>query len=195
MPPRNIGKVPQHDSFDFTKGLYMNSAHPSMTPSYRLLSASPAQGVRLSSMCTKLAPCATLFCFHPRSNNCHQTCGYAVPLFTFQSHRTKLLSYFEKKEQADRRAEPGSFSPGGLKAYWALKNLKSIDGLEALSTAHKANATPQCTLDAAEEKKPESAAILVKSRPDTGNIKFFAGLCLGIVLSVLYGRLVGVVLL
>jgi len=120
------------------------------------------------------------------------SCGYAVPLYAFQSHRTKLLGYFDKKENLDRMAEPEYRSDGGLKAYWALKNLKSIDGLDGLSFAHKAEATPQSIFDEAEERKPYKASVLVKSRRDTGNIKFLVGFSLGIVLSALYVQLVRV---
>jgi len=118
-----------------------------------------------------------------------QSCGYAVPLYIFQSHRTKLLEFFDKKENAERMAPPGGVSDDGLKAYWALKNMKSIDGLEGLSVAHKACTTPQSTFDKVEEMKPQAA--LVESRRDTGNIKFLAGLSLGIFLSAFYVRLVG----
>jgi hypothetical protein len=116
-----------------------------------------------------------------------------VPLYAFQSHRTKLLGDFEKKENMDRKAEPECRSEDGLKAYWALENLKSIDGLDGLSIAHKAEATPQSIFDEVEERKPYKPSVLVESRRDAGNIKFLVGLSLGIVLSALYVRLVGVV--
>lgn len=121
------------------------------------------------------------------------SCGYAVPFYTFQSHRTKLLDYFNKKENADRTAGLGCRSDDGLKAYWALKNLRSIDGLQGLSMAHNTDLTPQSIFDEAEEKKPYKYSALVESHAhgDTGNIKFLAGLFLGILLSALYVRLVG----
>jgi hypothetical protein len=48
------------------------------------------------------------------------SCGYSVPLYTFEGHRSKLV------EWADHRG------PDGLVAYRAEKNATSIDGLPAL---------------------------------------------------------------
>jgi hypothetical protein len=45
------------------------------------------------------------------------SCGYAVPEYEFQNHRETLV------EWADRKGDDG------IRAYWAEKNLKSIDGL------------------------------------------------------------------
>jgi hypothetical protein len=45
------------------------------------------------------------------------SCGYAVPVFEFQHHRTQLTAWAEKKK------------PEGIAAYWAEKNQRSIDGL------------------------------------------------------------------
>jgi hypothetical protein len=115
-----------------------------------------------------------------------------VPLYAFQSHRTKLLDYFNKKENVDRKAEAGFRPDNGLKAYWALKNLRSIDGLEGMSIAYKADVTPQSIFDKAEERKPYKASVVMGSRRNTGEVKFLAGLLLGIVLSAIYVRLVGV---
>ena len=133
------------------------------------------------------------FRFHSCSNKARQSCGYAVPLYAFQSHRTKLLHYFEKKEDADRKVEAEHRSDDGLKTYWALKNLKSIDGLEGLSVAHTANATPQSILDDAEERKPRRVSVVTQSRHNPGNIMLLVGFLLGIIFSTLYVRLVGVV--
>ncbi len=46
------------------------------------------------------------------------SCGYAVPFMKFQSERTQLKDWANKKE------------PEQLKDYWRKKNLNSIDGLE-----------------------------------------------------------------
>lgn len=46
------------------------------------------------------------------------SCGYAVPLYTFERQRGTLHAWAERKGEA------------GLKAYWHEKNRKSIDGLE-----------------------------------------------------------------
>jgi hypothetical protein len=47
------------------------------------------------------------------------SCGYAVPLYTFERHRGTLDAWAENK------------GPDGLRAYWQEKNRTSIDGLEA----------------------------------------------------------------
>lgn len=49
------------------------------------------------------------------------SCGYAVPLMAFQGQRDTLVEWAERK------------GPDGIEAYWADKNLVSIDGLPALS--------------------------------------------------------------
>ncbi|KAH9913134.1 uncharacterized protein BXZ73DRAFT_92995 [Epithele typhae] len=64
------------------------------------------------------------------------SCGYAVPYYKFQGHRQALLDYFAKQEAAD------DFAEGSLKAYWAKKNLQSIDGIPALRDAPNAERVP-----------------------------------------------------
>lgn len=49
------------------------------------------------------------------------SCGYAVPLMAFEGQRDTLVEWAERK------------GPDGIEAYWADKNLVSIDGLPALS--------------------------------------------------------------
>ena len=48
------------------------------------------------------------------------SCGYAVPLMDFQSHRTTLDDWAERK------------GTEGIREYWREKNLSSIDGLAGL---------------------------------------------------------------
>ncbi len=48
------------------------------------------------------------------------SCGYAVPLMAFQGQRDMLVEWAERK------------GPDGIEAYWADKNVVSIDGLPAL---------------------------------------------------------------
>ena len=45
------------------------------------------------------------------------SCGFGVPMYTFQEERTQLITWAEKK------------GPEGVKAYRREKNLLSIDGL------------------------------------------------------------------
>ena len=48
------------------------------------------------------------------------SCGYAVPLMNFRSHRPTLDEWAERKGRA------------GVRAYWAEKNSQSIDGAPGL---------------------------------------------------------------
>ena len=45
------------------------------------------------------------------------SCGFAVPLFEYESDRNQLVAWAEKK------------TPDGIAAYWAQNNQTSIDGL------------------------------------------------------------------
>jgi len=67
------------------------------------------------------------------------SCGYAVPLYDFKSHRTQLLAWASKKEDFDITADAPVDGPPekGLRAYWAKSNAKSLDGLPAVLSAHK----------------------------------------------------------
>ena len=125
-----------------------------------------------------------------------QSCGYAVPYYAFQGHRTKLLDFYEKRELADRATNADCPPDNGLRAYWALKNLKSIDGLEGLSSAHKSNVIPQCDYDRVKEacKVMQNDVNLAETYwISRGNIKFVAGLSLGLLVSAIYVRLGGIV--
>lgn len=66
---------------------------------------------------------------------CQTSCGYAVPMYDFVTHRTQLLRSFDLKESHDRATTSTEIHPKGLKAYWVLKNLSSVDGLPGLLTA------------------------------------------------------------
>lgn len=48
------------------------------------------------------------------------SCGYSVPLYTYDGERSKLRDWAEQR------------GPEGLAAYWAQKNAESIDGLPAI---------------------------------------------------------------
>lgn len=90
------------------------------------------------------------------------SCGYAVPLYDFKSHRTALDNFSVKQEAEDIKAEAEfcaiSTSPStntstidiqskvqtypltakGLKGYWRDKNSQSIDGLPGVHSGFKA---------------------------------------------------------
>lgn len=89
---------------------------------------------------------------------CPQSCGFAIPLYKFQSHRSSLERWCDSLEIFDHLpASPpakatttdGSNSPHpkGLKAWWIAENLKSLDGLPALQLAHQAPAVPSNTFN------------------------------------------------
>jgi hypothetical protein len=61
-----------------------------------------------------------------------------VPFYDFKGHRDTLLKWGAQKEDADRAWEdPSTLPQNGIKAYWTSTNLKSIDGLPGLQTAHE----------------------------------------------------------
>lgn len=127
------------------------------------------------------------------------SCGYSVPLYTFQSHRTKLLDYFDRREQKDR-AEQGR-SNRGLQAYWAEKNMESMDGLPGLESAFACERVPESVFDEAVEGRKEmacaeSSAVVKGGALGTigkgayaGELKFVLGMVMGVLLAVLYSRL------
>ncbi|MGI8491692.1 MAG: pyridoxamine 5'-phosphate oxidase family protein [Acidimicrobiales bacterium] len=53
------------------------------------------------------------------------SCGYGVPLMTFEAHRSAMGDWAERK------------GPEGIAAYWAEKNAKSLDGLPGLAHPHR----------------------------------------------------------
>ncbi|KAF8801174.1 hypothetical protein BYT27DRAFT_7035317, partial [Phlegmacium glaucopus] len=79
------------------------------------------------------------------------TCGYAVPYYQFISHRSQLIDWAAKKEAIDR--EPKTLTstevqasltssinestslihPQGMKNWWGIHNIRSLDGLPAFS--------------------------------------------------------------
>lgn len=69
------------------------------------------------------------------------TCGYSVPYYTFNGHRVRLLDWAAKREKIDNEeAETQgrgdiTLHPKGMAAWWRDRNMFSLDGLPALSTA------------------------------------------------------------
>jgi hypothetical protein len=49
------------------------------------------------------------------------SCGYAVPLMSYEADRTMLRAWAERR------------GPDGIEAYWAERNTESIDGLPGLA--------------------------------------------------------------
>ncbi|KAF7973125.1 hypothetical protein HWV62_16162 [Athelia sp. TMB] len=108
------------------------------------------------------------------------SCGYAVPLYAFQAHRTKLLAFFARREQA---------GPHALREYWALKNATSMDGLVGLESALACERVPESVFDEAREGRRAAVGKGGAWERWAGEVKFMLGLVLGALLTVLYGRL------
>ncbi|OCH88361.1 hypothetical protein OBBRIDRAFT_813699 [Obba rivulosa] len=143
------------------------------------------------------------------------SCGYGVPLYDFVGHRPTLptwLGGLEAKEQRFASAidkgspAPGtSGAPGALKAYWALKNTKSIDGLPAFSTAYVTPTVPVAGVPvevACAKAGPAKATMhantvadgairlrtLLRAREEA---RLVVTLLLGIVIGTTYARMLG----
>ncbi|KAF5309058.1 hypothetical protein D9619_013586 [Psilocybe cf. subviscida] len=82
------------------------------------------------------------------------TCGYAVPFYQFLGHRTRLIDWAAKKEAVDIQDELTEISspttasssstipdddrplnPEGMRHWWQMRNLRSLDGLPAFSVS------------------------------------------------------------
>ncbi|KAF8223592.1 hypothetical protein L208DRAFT_1381404 [Tricholoma matsutake] len=71
------------------------------------------------------------------------SCGYAVPFYTFEGQRSRLLEWSVTKELVDIEAESGHDvgecpprPENGLKEYWMVDNAKSLNGLPGVLSAH-----------------------------------------------------------
>ena len=78
----------------------------------------------------------------------NQTCGWAVPFYAFQSHRSQLIDWAAKKERADRICGGDSSQPSekGMMAWWRRRNAESLDGLPALALAQQSSPPPKVLL-------------------------------------------------
>ena len=85
------------------------------------------------------------------------SCGYSVPLYTFERHRDTLIQWVDKLEKTERSAieervkmsggkecpgEEHAKIEGGLKWDGVKENLKSIDGLPGLASAFCTSVVP-----------------------------------------------------
>ena len=77
-----------------------------------------------------------------------QSCGFAVPFYSYQGERHTLNQYFNNREKKDNEAEADAENPSmckaesGLKEYWEQKNAQSLDGLPGLSSASSVGFRP-----------------------------------------------------
>lgn len=75
-------------------------------------------------------------------HQCATSCGFSVPLYSFNGYRDTLLTFFEKKEKAFKAGKEEE----SMDRYWAWKSQLSVDGLPGLKrgveTAKKENVEP-----------------------------------------------------
>ncbi|KAG1818361.1 hypothetical protein EV424DRAFT_1323819 [Suillus variegatus] len=111
---------------------------------------------------------------------CLTSCGYAVPIYDFVTHRTQLLRSFDIKESHDRATVSTEINPKGLRAYWIRQSLSSVDGLPGLLTAPDSKATYSSVFD----KGPRPKLHRLSSR-DTGVLGTGATLAIGCAIGAL----------
>ena len=118
-----------------------------------------------------------------------QSCGFAVPLYSFMTHRTQLDRMAALKEGADRdNALRGQTDPppNSLRAHWLLHNANSLDGLPALLIAPDAMArvipqhnfdknVPRPTLNVIRGYDKNGRGVVVKDRQKALALSFFLG--------------------
>ncbi|KAI0638783.1 hypothetical protein C8Q77DRAFT_1213550 [Trametes polyzona] len=111
------------------------------------------------------------------------SCGYAVPLYTFKGERSALLQWGEKMEKLDQEFSPrapddGDVDPaktvtvdtdlgprvylkGSMRAWWVSMNLRSLDGLPGLRSAHLSDAALETGVAVRGEPEPPSDGTVV----------------------------------
>jgi len=73
------------------------------------------------------------------------SCGFAVPYYEFKGHRNSILRWNERTDnhefdfevKPNSKPGPDTFSNKGTRNHQHVYNLKSLDGLPGLQTAHK----------------------------------------------------------
>ncbi|PFH51589.1 hypothetical protein AMATHDRAFT_2868 [Amanita thiersii Skay4041] len=62
------------------------------------------------------------------------SCGWSVPLYSFERHRSGLNRWAAKRENADEKAETAGewCAEKGMKEYWISHNRSSLDGIPAM---------------------------------------------------------------
>ncbi|KZV81767.1 hypothetical protein EXIGLDRAFT_685615 [Exidia glandulosa HHB12029] len=136
-------------------------------------------------------------------------CGWGVPKYIYQEDRTTAFDFFRKYEAGDQKlaTDPSSASEGQekqtMKYWWTYWNLKSIDGLPGILSAHKSDKVPGTTrphrfrgpknwtdeaqLEAVDIEQPKRFGLL---RREAG---FIVGIAVGVVLTLGSGQLANLV--
>ena len=110
--------------------------------------------------------------------------------------KTKVIQDSEVEEYPD--AEYGQY---GMKAYWAKKNLRSLDGLPGIQTAHRLDFEPRSEFSVEEcaginwesqrhdQRQEKKDVLVVVPKVETQNLKLVAAFVLGMLLTATYSRL------
>ncbi|KAJ6480149.1 hypothetical protein C8R45DRAFT_1004770 [Mycena sanguinolenta] len=118
------------------------------------------------------------------------SCGYAVPFFDFKSHRTRLLTWAVKKEEADATVDRNTSGlVDGLKRYWNTKNIKSLDGLTGLDFAPYTSETfsvKNITYKADNESTQHRNRFSSLSGP--GGVNLLVGFSVGVLVASIFSR-------
>ena len=144
-----------------------------------------------------------------------QSCGYGVPYYEFAGQRETLTNWtggLERREQehaaavvADGDGEAtASHAEKGLIAYWMNTNMKSIDGLPGMQSAHRSGKVPDSRLVRVEEanRNAEGAgkggkATAEESMASIGaqrkgeSVRLLVGFLLGLAVADVYARYAG----
>ncbi|TDL22402.1 hypothetical protein BD410DRAFT_839844 [Rickenella mellea] len=122
------------------------------------------------------------------------SCGWGVPIYKFQTHRTKLVKFSYTIEDRDLAFQAQSQdgegkAENGLKAYWAKTNQFSIDNLPGLSSCLDtkvplANGGPVTPVPEVQSTKPMKRFAPLKIEI-ADLMRVFFGFVLGILVSFL----------
>jgi len=115
---------------------------------------------------------------------CQTSCGYAVPMYDFVTHRTQLLQWADTQESRTRALDTTS-SPEthqkGIRAYWVQNNLRSLDGLPGLLTAPDSNLMLVSNFDKEDQRSKlrYSSSSLREGRSQSSGANLAIGFALG----------------
>jgi hypothetical protein len=132
---------------------------------------------KVSTVC--LTPChsATHIITH-----FYKSCGYAVPFYEFKGHRTQLLEYMAKREDAPTPET-------SIYAYWSGKNAKSIDGLPGLLFAPDAKGPfTRCPIESLNVKAKAVPSRRSSWSAGLADGKVLAGFSAGVLAAAMYVR-------
>ncbi|THH15288.1 hypothetical protein EW146_g5156 [Bondarzewia mesenterica] len=135
------------------------------------------------------------------------SCGFGVPYYSFVGARDTLTKWntgLERREQEHALSSPvnddatPSHAEKGLVAYWLETNMKSIDGLPGMRSAHLSGKVPESRLvkDGKVIKEENETIVRAKGgvhravevRKETDWVKLVIAFMLGLMVASIYGR-------